>query len=120
MATAYFAFTQRPGQEFVFELNDDERIAHARRIVTGEETERVHVMGRIQKRKMPYNASWDFCLDPATITFFAVAIEVCDANMEYVEDHLDEACGAFLPGCHWCPWDSRVVREVALAGAITD
>ena len=29
-----------------------------------------------------------------------------------VEDHLDEACGAFLPGCHWCPWSSRLVDEV--------
>jgi hypothetical protein len=41
-----------------------------------------------------------------------MAIEVCDANMMYVEDHLDEAGGAFLPGNHWCPWDSRVTREV--------
>ena len=23
-----------------------------------------------------------------------------------------EACGAFLPGCHWCPWDSQLTREV--------
>jgi hypothetical protein len=114
MATAYFAFEQRPGQEFVFELNDDEKIAHARRIISGEETERVHVMGRIQKRKAPYNPRWDFYLDPGSITFFAAAIEVCDANMEYVEDHLDEACGPFLPGCQWCPWDSKVVREVAV------
>ncbi|GAB2857045.1 hypothetical protein GCM10022221_65790 [Actinocorallia aurea] len=26
--------------------------------------------------------------------------------------HLDEACGAFLPGCHYCPWSSRLVDEV--------
>jgi hypothetical protein len=52
-------------------------------------------------------------LNPASISFFAIAIEVCDANMQYVEDHLDEACGAFLPGCYWCPWDSRVVREIS-------
>lgn len=117
MATAYFAFTQQPGQEFVFELRDDEKIAHARRIVSGEEKERVHVTGRLRKQKAPYNPSWDFHLDPETIDFFEQAIEVCDANMQYVEDHLDEACGAFLPGCHWCPWDSRVVREVALAAA---
>jgi hypothetical protein len=115
MATAYFAFEQDYNQEFVFELNDDEKIAHARRIISGKETERVHVMGRIQKRKAPYNPQWGFMLDPGSITFFAHAIEVCDANMQYVEDHLDEACGAFLPGCQWCPWSSRVVREVAVA-----
>jgi hypothetical protein len=115
MATAYFAFQQRSNNEFVFELNDDQKIAHARRILSGNETERVHVQGRIVKRKAPYNPQWDFYLDPGSIDFFTAAIEVCDANMEYVNDHLDEACGPFLPGCHWCPWDSRVVREVAVA-----
>jgi hypothetical protein len=111
---AYFVFVQpsSPGREFVFELTDENLIAKARRIISGEETNEVHVHGRIIKRSQPYNPGWAYHLDPATIQFFAMAIEVCDANMQYVEDHLDEACGAFLPGCHWCPWDSRVVREV--------
>ncbi|PRY00758.1 calmodulin [Allonocardiopsis opalescens] len=114
MADAYFAFTTTPHEpEFVFKLTDDARIAHARRIVSGEETERVHVHGRIIKRQMPYNPRWDFSLDPDTVDFFEVAIEVCDANTQYVNDHLDEAGGAFLPGGHWCPWSSRVIREVS-------
>jgi hypothetical protein len=112
MAEAYFAFMQRPNQEFVFRLSDEDKIVHARRILSGEETEQVHVMGRIRKTGVPYNPQWDFHLDPDNIQFFKVAIEVCDANMEYVNEHLDEACGAFLPGCDWCPWDSRLVREV--------
>jgi len=114
---AYFAFNQPgsgPDDEFVFEVTDKDKIAHARRIISGEETNEVHALGRIIKRPQPYNPKWDYHLDPNTITFFAVAIEVCDANMRYVEDHLDEACGAFLPGCYWCPWDSRVVREVKI------
>ena len=113
---ALFAFKQRSGardQEFIFELTDEDKIDQARKIVTGEEKDRVHVMGRIIKRQQPYNPDWDYHLDPATINFFEMAIEVCDANMQYVEDHLDEACGAFLPGCYWCPWDSRVVREIS-------
>ncbi|MGK3967677.1 calmodulin [Sorangium sp. So ce118] len=108
----YFAFMQRQDQEFIFELTDPAQIAHARRILSGEEKTEVHVHGRIIKRTAEYNRKWSFHLDPATIRFFAMAIEVCDANMQYVEDHLDEACGAFLPGCHWCPWDSKLVREV--------
>ncbi|WP_437479363.1 hypothetical protein WME75_33335 [Sorangium sp. So ce1014] len=108
----YFAFMQRQDQEFIFELTDPAQIAHARRILSGEEKMEVHVHGRITKRTAQYNPKWSFHLDPATIRFFAMAIEVCDANMQYVEDHLDEACGAFLPGCHWCPWDSKLVREV--------
>lgn len=109
---AYFTFEQEPDQEFFFELRDQEKVDHARRIISGEETERVHVMGRIIKRKAPYNPRWEYHLNPDSINFFAMAIEVCDANMQYVDDHLDEACGAFLPGCMWCPWNSRVVREV--------
>jgi hypothetical protein len=46
------------------------------------------------------------------VRFFEVAIEVCDATMPYVEDHLDEVGGAFLPGGYWCPWTSRLTREV--------
>jgi hypothetical protein len=109
---SYFSFQQHPDQEFIFELANEDKIAHARRILSAEEKERVHVIGRIRKSSKSYNPNWSFHLDPETIDFFAVAIEVCDANMQYVEDHLDEACGAFLPGCHWCPWDSRLVREV--------
>jgi len=111
---ALFAFMQpsSPGTEFIFELTDEAKIAQARRIISGEETNEIHVHGRIVKRTAPYNPKFSYYLDPATISFFSMAIEVCDANMVYVEDHLDEACGAFLPGCHWCPWDSRVTREV--------
>jgi hypothetical protein len=113
MAEAYFRFTDTDGtQRFVIQLLDPAKIEHARRILSGEEQERVHVMGKIVKRPVDYNPGWSYHLDPATIDFFAFAIEVCDASMMYVEDHLDEACGPFLPGCIWCPWSSRLVEEV--------
>ncbi|KGM30612.1 BP74-related protein [Inquilinus limosus] len=110
----YFAFEQpsSPGIEFIIQLNDEERIQKALDILSGKEKDAIHVHGRIVKRTQPYNPRFNFYLDPDTISFFEVAIEVCDANMMYVEDHLDEACGAFLPGCHWCPWDSKLTREV--------
>ena len=110
----YFAFTQpsSPGVEFVIQLNDEERIQKALDILSGKEKDAIHVHGRLVKRQQPYNPRFNFYLDPDTISFFEVAIEVCDANMMYVNDHLDEACGAFLPGCHWCPWDSKLTREV--------
>ena len=94
---AHFAFMQRPDQEFIFELTDEAKIQQARDILSGKETMSTHVMGRIIKRKADYNPKWEYHLDPATIGFFEMAIEVCDANMMYVEDHLDEACGPFLP-----------------------
>jgi len=110
---AYFALTTvDTPREFIFKLTNEQRIAHARKILSGEETNEVHVHGRIIKREQPYNPNWSFHLDPDSINFFDVAIEVCDAGTQYVEDHLDEACGAFLPGCHWCPWTSKLTREV--------
>jgi hypothetical protein len=115
MAEAYFAFQDVTGQEFIIKLTSDQRIAEARRILSGEEKESVHVMGRIVKRKASWNPSWDFYIDPATVTFFTMAIEVCDASIPYVEDHLDEAGGAFLPGSFWCPWSSRLTRELVNA-----
>jgi hypothetical protein len=69
-------------------------------------------MGRFRKSTADYNPRFSYHLDPETISFFSYAIEVCDANMQYVDDHLDEAGGAFLPGAYWCPWDSRLVREI--------
>lgn len=109
---ADFGFTDYSKKEFIIRLTNEQRIAEARRILSGEETMSTHVMGRIRKRKADYNPDWDFHLDPDTITFFTVSIEVCDSSIDYLNDNLDEACGAFLPGCIWCPWSSRLTREL--------
>ncbi|MFD0362136.1 calmodulin [Nocardia sp. GCM10030253] len=110
---ADFAFTDYSGKEFVIRLKNEQRISEARRILSGEETMSIHVMGRIRKQPADYNPGWTFHLDPDTITFFTMAIEVCDSSISYLEDHIDEACGAFLPGCFWCPWSSRLTREIS-------
>lgn len=96
---AYFEL-QTHGQydPFVFELTDATKIEQARKILDGSETSTIHVMGRIKKTPKPYNPRYSFHIDPDTINFFDHAIEVCDANTAYVEENLDEVCGAFLPG----------------------
>lgn len=68
-------------------------------------------MGTIVARPAPYDPKWSHHLDPASITFFDFAIEVCDATIPYVAEHLDEVGGAFLPGDRRCPWSSHLVRE---------
>ncbi|CEP15502.1 hypothetical protein [Parasitella parasitica] len=116
--TAYFAFrTHGDNRDFIVKLTDDNKIAEARKILNGEETESVHIMGRIKKSRVPYNPHYDFHYDPDTVSFFLVAIEVCDASYTYVDDHLDEACGAFLPGCFHCPWTSKLTREIKVNAA---
>ena len=110
---AYFRFTDTDGTpRFVIALRDPDGIAHARRILSGEERSRTHVQGTVVKAAAPYNPGWSSHLDPGSIDFFEVAIEVCDASMRYVEAHLDEVGGSTMPGSHWCPWSSRLVDEV--------
>jgi hypothetical protein len=62
--------------------------------------------------KATYNPDWSFHLDPATIGFFEFQVEVCDANVTYIEEHLDEVGGSLLARSFWCPWSSRLVAEV--------
>lgn len=101
-----------PHEPFVIKLTDPAEILHARELLSGATDARPHVLGRIIKRTVAYNPNWSYHLDPGTIDFFDQMIEVCDAHPTYVEDHLDEAGGAFLPGGHWCPWASRLVKEI--------
>lgn len=114
--SAYFVFEQTSPKgelnEFVFRLDDQAKIAEARRILATGEQLRVHVQGTVIGRPAEYNPGWSFHLDPKTIGFFEMQIEVCDANATYVEEHLDEVGGSFLPKRFWCPWSSRLSREV--------
>ena len=113
--TAYFV-VGFPPQDWTFTimLTDTARIQEARDIIHGVQTDKVRVMGTIIKAPAFYNPHWSYHLDPASIEFFEVAVEVCDAHPLYVEEHLEEACGAFLPGCVWCPCASVVIAEVHL------
>jgi len=113
VAAAYFRFTDTDGEpRFVIQLVDEDKVDHARRILSGEEQSRVHVQGTIVKETAEYNPDWSFHLAPDSIDFFEIAIEVCDSAIQYVEEHLDEVGGATLPGLHWCPWSSRLVDEI--------
>jgi hypothetical protein len=111
-STAYFKMAgATEADSFVIALTDPATIAEARALASGQEPSK-HVTGLVVAEAAPYNAPWSFHLDPATISFAEMSIEVCDAATSYVEEHLVEVGGAFLPGRRWCPWSSRVVEEV--------
>jgi uncharacterized protein (TIGR03437 family) len=110
---AYFVVDSPPRRDqFVIKLTDPAKIQKARDILSGKEMQLRHVIGKIIKQPAAYNPPWSFHFDPASIDFFSAATEVCDGSMAYVETHLDEAGGAFLPGYVWCPWGSRLVKEI--------
>ena len=110
--TAYFRFSNGASDTYIIKLTDTAKISQARAILTGQVTGATHVMGKIIKAPAEFNPVWHTYLDPASVTFFENAMEVCDATIQYVEDHYDEIGGAFLPGNVWCPWGSRLVEEV--------
>lgn len=115
---AYFYFSQESpeGQEqkFVFKLVEDTKIDQARELIRTGNKLSSHVQGTVIPAQAPYNPAWSFHLRPESIGFFELQIEVCDANVSYVQEHLDEVGGSFLPRSFWCPWSSQ------LAGEITD
>jgi uncharacterized protein (TIGR03437 family) len=109
---AYFVFDTPPRKNlFVIKLTDPVKIQKARDILSGMEKD-LGVSGVIVKEPACYNTPWSYHLDPQSIEFFEAAIEVCDGTMGYIEGHLEEVGGALLPGNRWCPWASRLVREI--------
>lgn len=119
--SAHFSFQQTsPTGElktFVFRLDDERMIAEARAILKDPASIKGHVQGTIVPSPAPYNPGWLFHLDPASIGFFEMQMEVCDSNVTYVEEHLDEIGGSFLPNSFWCPWSSKLVAEVSETSA---
>jgi uncharacterized protein (TIGR03437 family) len=97
---------------FVIRLTDPARIQTARNILSGTETQLRHVSGMVVKALAFYNVPWTYHFDPNSISFFSFATEVCDSSPRYVQQHLAEVGGALLPGNRWCPWGSKLIREV--------
>lgn len=112
---AYFEMTDITRERFVIKLTEADDIKHARALIGGETSEQPHVLTRITQSRAAHNPRWSYQNDPEQTQFFEYAIEVCDATIPYVEDHLDEAGGAFLPGRIWCNWTSRLVKELPAA-----
>lgn len=122
----YFSFvsthqkTHLP-HEFVFGVTNPAVIAQLRDLLDGKISNgETRVEGKIVKTRADYNEEWSFHLDPDTIQLFKVEIEHCDADPFEVEDNLalvgisdpDDPYSGFLTKNIWCPYTSRVMREV--------
>jgi len=118
MVIAYFQMVESDNRPFVIRIEDDALIAHARALVLGTTTSKSHVQGTVVTKPVDYNPGWSYHLDPASVKFFDMAMEVCDAASTYVESHLDEVGRAFLPKSQWCPWASRLTAEVTGSGVL--
>jgi len=102
--------------EFVIAVDDPGTIRHILGILDGTYIGRaVHIKGRIVKDRADYNKNWSYHIDPASITLFDSEAEECDATAYEVEQNLDLVGGSFLPGGVWCPWSSKLMRELPIA-----
>jgi uncharacterized protein (TIGR03437 family) len=97
---------------FVVRIDNPAVIDQARALLSLPLSERLPVQGIVVKAPVSYNAPWGFHFDPDSISFFETNIEVCDASAQEVENHLAEIGASFLPGNHWCPWNSALLAEV--------
>jgi hypothetical protein len=114
-ATAFFQITDGVNDEeskFVIKLVEMDKIVHARRILLGEEIQRIHISGKIIKQSVDYNPGWGFHLDPQSIDFFEITVEVCDASISFIEENLPEIGDSTLPNNNWCPWSSKIIKEL--------
>src|SRR5688572_9629643 len=67
---AYFEFEDAHGDRFIFKLVEQDKIDHARGILSGEVTDMLSVSGTIVKQPAEYNPGWSFHLDAESVEFF--------------------------------------------------
>ena len=106
----YFSFTDASKETFVVRITEPDEIAHARALIAGTTEDAARIGGTVVKAEAGYNIGWSYHL--TDIMFFDMSVEVGDATMRYLEDHLPEVGGALLPGSAWMPWSSELVAEL--------
>jgi hypothetical protein len=89
-------------ERFTLRSTDAATIAQLREAVGGRR--QGFPIGPLRGGDGGFNAPWTWHLDPAETRFTEAAIEVCDGQPSYVEQHQ-----ADFPT--YCPWGARIVAE---------
>ena len=58
--------------------------------------------GRVVRGRTGVNEGWSWSIDPASLEFAEVTIEVCDGLPSHVE-------AGILTGDRYCPWSAEVI-----------
>jgi hypothetical protein len=110
---AQFVVHTAHAESFVVEMSDPDEIASARNQLAGREATK-GVAGRVVRGNPGFNRDvlrgvrYSWHLDPDTVHFFEISIEVCDGIPSFVESHLDE----WVAQGQFCPWSSKIVQEL--------
>ena len=95
------ATIQVVGETYKIELATPELVAHAEALLAGEDVAGIP-LGRVVRDDPGVNAPWSWHIDPATLEWAEVTIEVCDGLPSYVED-------GTVTSPDYCPWSAKVI-----------
>ncbi|MET0460576.1 MAG: hypothetical protein ABW195_15100, partial [Ilumatobacteraceae bacterium] len=88
-------------EQFKVELATPELIEHARQLLAGEEVAGIP-LGTVVRDDPGVNEPWSWHIDPATLEFADMTIEVCDGLPSFVEDRT-------VTSDQYCPWSAEVI-----------
>jgi hypothetical protein len=88
-------------ETFKIELATPELVQHARDLLAGESVASIP-NGKVVRDDPGVNAPWSWHIDPATLEFADMTIEVCDGLPSYVED-------GTVTSDQYCPWSAEIV-----------
>lgn len=83
------------------ELATPELIEHAQALLDGEDVAAIP-LGTVVRDAAGPNEPWSWHIDPATLEFADVTVEVCDGLPSYVEDRT-------VTSEQYCPWSAKVI-----------
>ena len=89
------------GETYRIELATPELVAHAERLLAGEQIAAIP-LGTVVRDEAGVNEPWSWHIDPATLEFAEITIEVCDGLPSYVEDMT-------ITSDQFCPWSAQVI-----------
>jgi len=88
-------------EEYRILLTDADDIAIAQQLLAGEEAPSIP-NGEIVRGETGVNSGWSWSIDPQSLEFADVTMEVCDGLPSHVED-------GTLAGDRFCPWSAAVI-----------
>lgn len=89
-------------EEYRVLLTDPADIAIARQLLAGEEAPRIPNGLIVRGSDGGVNTGYSWYIDPRSVEFAEVTMEVCDGLPSYVED-------GSLTGDRYCPWSAVIV-----------
>lgn len=88
-------------ETYRIELATPELVQHAKDLMAGKPGAAIP-LGTVVRDDPGVNAPWSWHIDPATLEFADMTIEVCDGLPSYVEDRT-------VTSEQYCPWSAKVI-----------